>query len=225
MKPFRSRFALALVAALTLTQISPGPGAAAVHPLSKSSLRIVTSNTGFFFALLYVAAARGYFKQEGLDVTILDGGGGPNALAAVVGGGADLCATGLGNIAHVIEHGQHFVIVGSIINNNPFVVVVRTQLAKEAGITPSSTFAQRAAVLQHRTVAVEALAGGSGAFVKYAMAEAHLDPNTVTLINMAQNPAQLASLKGGKIDAFANTSPVTDSAIAEGVRFRPHSRI
>lgn len=216
MRTLRSKIAFAFALAIVSTQVAPWPGAAATPALSQSSVRIVTSSTGFLYSPVYVAAAKGYFKDEGLDVQVEDGGGGPNAVAAVVGGGADFAAVGLGNISHAIEHGQHLVVVADVLNNDPYVIVVRSQLAKDAGITKISTLAQRAAVLQHRTVGTLAAGGSSGLFPKFALSEAKLDPNSMTVINLENNPAQLASLKGGKIDAFVNSSPTTDQAIAEG---------
>ena len=216
----KKRWTLGLVLALAIVQGSSGPRAIAAQPLSKSTVQIVTSSTeAFLFAPLYVALTKGYFRQEGLDVKIFGGGGGPNAVAALIGGGADMGAIGIGNISHAIQHGQHLVLLADVLNNIPFVIVVRKQLATEAGITASSTFGQRAAVLQHLTVGCAAVGGGSGLFAQYALSEAHLDPHAVTLINMDNNPAQLASLKGSKIDGFVNTSPTTDQAVAEGYGF------
>ena len=190
---------------------------AAAQPLSKSSVQIVTSSTeAFLFAPLYVALVKGYFRQEGLDVKLFPGGGGPNAVAALVSGGADMGAIGIGNLSHAMQHGQNLVLVASVLNNMPFVVVVRKDLANAGGITAKSSLAQRAAVLEHKTLAVPAIGGGTALFAQFALSEAHVDPHSATLINMDNNPAQLASLKGGKIDGFVNTSPTTDQAIAEG---------
>ena len=209
--------ALFFILALAMIVGPNGSPVAAEQPLSKSSVQIVTSSTeAFLFAPLYVALTRGYFRQEGLDVKIFSGGGGPNAVAALVGGGADMGAIGIGNISHAIQHGQHLVLLADVLNNIPFIVVVRKEVAKAAGITANSTLAQRAAVLQHKTLAVAAVGGGAGLFPQFALSEAHLDPHSATLINMDNNPAQLASLKAGKIDGFVNTSPTTDQAIADG---------
>ena len=43
-----------------------------------------------YYLPLSIAEARGYFKDEGLDVSIADFAGGSKALQAVVGGSADV---------------------------------------------------------------------------------------------------------------------------------------
>ena len=48
----RSRCLFALIAALALSQMAPGFGAAATRPLSKTSITIVTSNTDTITAVL-----------------------------------------------------------------------------------------------------------------------------------------------------------------------------
>ncbi len=46
------------------------------------------------FGLTYVAISRGFFKDCGLDVTMVTGNGGDKAMAALIGGAADIAAMG-----------------------------------------------------------------------------------------------------------------------------------
>src|SRR3974390_3387904 len=79
------RFALsAAVVALA------GP-AQAQGPLEKTKVHIaVGGKAAFYYLPLTIAEQLGYFKAEGLDVTISDFAGGAKALQALVGGSADV---------------------------------------------------------------------------------------------------------------------------------------
>ena len=59
--------------------------------LEKPQLSIAVGGKNLFYYLpLTIAEQLGYFKAEGLDVTIVDFSGGARALQAVVGGSADV---------------------------------------------------------------------------------------------------------------------------------------
>src|ERR1017187_8932585 len=59
--------------------------------LEKTKVHIaVGGKSAFYYLPLTIAEQLGYFKAEGLDVTISDFAGGSTALRAVVGGSADV---------------------------------------------------------------------------------------------------------------------------------------
>src|SRR5690606_40478420 len=67
------------------------PGLARAQNLEKKSVSIAVGGQALIYYLpLSIAAQNGYFKDEGLDVKILDFAGGSRALQAVVGGSADV---------------------------------------------------------------------------------------------------------------------------------------
>jgi NitT/TauT family transport system substrate-binding protein len=182
-------------------------------------MQMVTSSTGLLYATSYIAKHMGYFEEEGLDVTITDGSGGSNAVAAVVGGSADIGDVGIRNVSQAIERGVGMKVIATGINAFPATLVVNSDFAKNAGVTESSTLTERMAALKGGTVAVTDIGGASGGFVRYLLKQAGLPEDYVTLINLNSNAGQLASLKAGRIDGFVNTSPTTETAIAEGYGF------
>ena len=59
--------------------------------LEKPKTTIAVGGKNLLYYLpLTIAEQRGYFKDEGLDITIVDFAGGARALQAVVGGSADV---------------------------------------------------------------------------------------------------------------------------------------
>lgn len=57
---------------------------------NKKTIRINEVTHSIFYAPLYLADALGYFKDEGYDITLTNGGGADATMAAVLSGGADV---------------------------------------------------------------------------------------------------------------------------------------
>jgi NitT/TauT family transport system substrate-binding protein len=203
----RGLFALLATVAVTF---------AANGAYAKEKVKIVTSSTGVLYATAYIAKQAGYFDEEGLDVTVADGGGGSNAVAAVVGGSADVGMVGIRNLSQAIGRGVPMKVVGTGVNGFPATLVARSALAKKAGLVDDASIVDRMKALKGGTIAVTDIGGASGGFVRYLIKQAGLPKDHVTMINLNSNTGQLASLKAGKIDGFVNTSPTCETAIAEG---------
>ena len=74
--------------------------------LEKPQLSIAVGGKNLFYYLpLTIAEQLGYFKAEGLDVTIVDFSGGARALQAVVGGSADVVS---GAFEHTVNTGLKY---------------------------------------------------------------------------------------------------------------------
>ena len=80
------------------------PGLVWSQAVEKPQLTIAVGGKNLLYYLpLTVAEQLGYFKAEGLDVTIVDFAGGARALQAVVGGSADVVS---GAFEHTVN--MHF---------------------------------------------------------------------------------------------------------------------
>lgn len=75
----------------------------------KSDLRKVVLNEvtrSVFYAPLYVAAANGYFAEEGLEVEIVTGGGSDKSMTALLAGEADVALMGPETAVYVVNEGK-----------------------------------------------------------------------------------------------------------------------
>src|SRR5690606_22985331 len=80
------------------------PGMASAQSLEKKDINIAVGGQALIYYLpLSIADANGYFKDEGLNVKILDFAGGSRALQAVVGGSADIVS---GAFEHTISRSE-----------------------------------------------------------------------------------------------------------------------
>ena len=83
------------------------PGLALAQSIEKPKLTIAVGGKNLFYYLpLTIAEQLGYFKDEGLDVTVVDFAGGSKALQAVVGGSADVVSGAFEHTVNMQFKGQ-----------------------------------------------------------------------------------------------------------------------
>ena len=140
----------------------------------------------FQFAGYYAAQAKGYYKDAGLDVNIIEGGPGKPALDAVLNGSvqygisdADLL------LAHM--HGKPVVAMAAIFQHSPFIILSR----EESNIHRLADLMGRSVMMKHDLSAVQFDA---------MMLKAGLDPASV---NFVPHSGSLDDLINGKVDAMA----------------------
>lgn len=85
----------------------------------KKELRAVTLNEvtrSVFYAPLYVAATRGFFADEGMELTIVTGGGSDKSMTALLSGDAQVALMGPETGVYVVNEGkeEHPVIVAQL---------------------------------------------------------------------------------------------------------------
>ncbi len=85
----------------------------------KQELRDVTLNEvtrSVFYAPLYVAVTRGYFENEGINLTIVTGGGSDKSMTALLAGDAQVALMGPETGVYVVNEGksEHPIIVAQL---------------------------------------------------------------------------------------------------------------
>ncbi len=188
------RFALG-AALLGLTAQVHAQGA-----LEKTKVHIaVGGKAAFYYLPLTIAEQLGYFKAEGLDVTISDFAGGSTALRAVVGGSADVVS---GAYEHTIsmqakkQFFQAFVQQGSL----PQISMgISTARAASYG-SPKD--------LKGMKVGVSAPGSSTNNLVNQMLGKGGLKPTDVSIVAVGLGAGAIAAMKSGQIDAISNTDPV-----------------
>jgi NitT/TauT family transport system substrate-binding protein len=93
----------AISAAVAFVGMSP---ALAQDKPEKSQVHIGAASTGVTYLPLLVAKQLGYFKDEGIEVTIAAFSGGSKALEALLGGSTDVVAGAYSNTLTMAAKGQ-----------------------------------------------------------------------------------------------------------------------
>ncbi len=110
--------------------VAQAPGVAA-----QSKIVIAQSVDNIVFLPTYVAIAKGYWKEEGLDVDLQMVKGGPVAVTAVLAGQAQATANSADTPLLAKKAGGNIVIVANLLDKGMADIVVSTAALKSKGIT------------------------------------------------------------------------------------------
>lgn len=168
--------------------------------LEKPKVTIAVGGKNLLYYLpLTIAEQMGYFKAEGLDLTIVDFAGGSRALQAVVGGSADVVSGAFEHTVNMQFKGQHlraFVLQGAA----PQIVL---------GINPKTMPGFKTiADLKGKKVGVTAPGSSTNVMLNFALAKAGLKPSDVSVIGVGAGNGAVAAMRSGQIDAISNLDPV-----------------
>ena len=208
-KTQKSRFVLSAVTLVILliagfgiwSQRSPTPSTG-----SEKLRRITIAQFGDFFlyAPLYVAVDAGFFRKEGLDVTIVNTGGDDKTWAAVLSGSAEFGVADPTFVAVSAARGQHGVVVASLVNGVPFWGITYRDIvpfsdSKELGNYKVATFPSPSTAYSLQ---------------KKMYSDAGLEPN----IREGGFGAIIPMLKAGDADIGLELEPNVSLAVNEGAK-------
>jgi NitT/TauT family transport system substrate-binding protein len=190
-------FALAAVVGLVT---GPFPAAAA------DTVTLTLPVLSLTFSADYVADAKGFWKDQGLDVQLqaIPGVQGANAVLA---GSVDFGQTSGGAFLNANAHGQKLYAVANVLDRMQVEIVVAKAFAQKAGIDERSPLLARARALKGARIAVDAPNSIVHGYVKYAARKAGLNPETDIIVSPMAPLAMLAAFRAGQIDGFAMSRP------------------
>jgi len=176
------------------------PAFVRAQALEKPKLSLAVGGKNLLYYLpLTVAETRGYFKDEGLDLTINDFAGGSQALRSLVGGSVDVVSGAFEHTVNMQAKGQHlraFALMGRA----PQIVL---------GINPKTMPAfKTVADLKGRKIGVTAPGSSTNVMANFVLAKAGLKPSDVSFIGVGASSGAVAAMRAGQIDAISNLDPV-----------------
>jgi NitT/TauT family transport system substrate-binding protein len=189
----------------TLLSLAPAALAAPVliaHAQSLEKPKVALAVGGrnlLYYLALTIADSLGYFKNEGLDVTINDFAGGSQALRALVGGSVDVVSGAFEHTVNMQAKGQKlraFVLMGRA----PQIVL---------GINPKQmpNF-KSVADLKGKKIGVTAPGSSTNVMANFVLAKAGLKPSDVSIVGVGASSGAVAAMRSGQIDAISNLDPV-----------------
>ena len=166
----------------------------------KPRLTIAVGGKNLLYYLpLTIAESLGYFKAEGLDVTIVDFAGGSKALQAVVGGSADV-------VSGAFEH--TLIMQPKGIKLRAFALQGRAPQIV-LGINPRTMPGfKSAADLKGKKIGVTAPGSSTNVLANFVLAKAGFKPADVSIIGVGAGSGAVAAMRSGQIDAISNLDPV-----------------
>lgn len=173
-------------------------GLAAQTPEKKVTIAVGGKNLLYYLPLT-VAEQKGFFKDEGLDVTIVDFAGGARALQAVVGGSADVVSGAFEHNVNMLAKGQPM---------RAFVLQGRAPQIVLAVNNKTMPGYKSIADLKGKKIGVTAPGSSTNIMTNYVLAKHGLKPSDVVIVGVGASQGAVAALRSGQIDAIANLDPV-----------------
>jgi NitT/TauT family transport system substrate-binding protein len=170
-----------------------------------TKVRVAQFGEVFIYMPLYLANAKGFFRDEGLQVEIINTGGDDKTFAAVIGGSAAFGIADPTFVAIAKEQGLGGKVIASIVNGVPFWGI--TKNGNIPGITDAA---------QLKGYSVATFASPSTAYtLQYEMFEkAGLKPN----IRQGALGSLWAMLEAGQADIALELEPNVSNAVKQGAK-------
>jgi len=168
--------------------------------LEKPKVTLAVGGKNLLYYLpLTIAESLGYFKAEGLDLTINDFAGGAQSLRALVGGSVDVVSGAFEHTVNMQAKGQKlraFVLMGRA----PQIVL---------GINPKTMPGfKTVADLKGKKIGVTAPGSSTNVMANFVLAKAGIKPTDVSFIGVGASSGAVAAMRSGQIDAISNLDPV-----------------
>jgi NitT/TauT family transport system substrate-binding protein len=176
--------------------------------LEKKDVHIaVGGKASLYYLPLTIAEQLGYFKEEGLNVSIADFAGGSQALRAVVGGSADVVSGAYEHTLNMQPKGlylQCFVQQGRA----PQIAIGLSTAKAKTYKSPKD--------LKGLKVGVSAPGSSTHMIVNYFISRDGLKPSDISVVGVGLGATAITALKSGQIDAVSNTDPVMTKLEQDG---------
>jgi NitT/TauT family transport system substrate-binding protein len=188
-----------------------------VHAQQKHQVNQVVATVSFAFLPVYVAEHSGFFADEGVELKTTTAASAQAGLAAVASGnGAYYLSTPAAG-ARSAAQGARVTNCGGLMTQNPTNIVVSAEVAKKHRLENVSSMSvyDRVALLKGLRLAAHTPGASPDQTLRFVLRQSGMNPESdVQILPITQN-AILAAMEQKRIDGFAYSSPLADTAVAK----------
>lgn len=197
---------LGIIAALTAS--FAGMPAVYAQALEMKQVTLAVGGKNLFYYLpLTIAERKGYFKDEGLALEIVDFPGGAKALQAMVGGSADIVSGAYEHTINMQAKGQSIVAIALQGRYNGIVLAVHKSKAAQYK-SPKD--------LKGWKIGVTAPGSSTHMAVQNLLVKNGLKPDDIAAIGVGASAGAVAAMKKGAVEAISNLDPVITKLETDG---------
>ena len=197
-----------IAAACAAAAMTFGPMSFAQQAPKKKDVTIAVGGKSLYYYLpLSIAEQLGYFKDEGLNVKIVDFQGGSRSLQAVVGGSADV-------VSGAFEH-----TISMQAKKQPMTAFVLQGRAPQLALVVSNKTMKdykQLSDLKGKKVGVTAPGSSSQMVANFILKKGGLGPKDVAFIGVGSSSGAVSAIRSGQIDALINLDPVITILLKNG---------
>lgn len=184
-------------------------GSALAQEPEKKDVQLGVGGKALLYYLpLTIAEKKGFFEEEGLNVTINDFKGGSQSLQALVGGSVDVVTGAYEHTIRMQAKGQDIRAVIELGRFPGIVLAVKKDLADKV---------KTAGDLKGMKIGVTAPGSSTNMFANYLLARDGVKPEEVSFIGVGGGATGVAAMQRGEIDAISNLDPVISTLNRDGL--------
>lgn len=188
--------------------LAAAPAAAQTQPEKTDVTIAVGGKVALYYLPLNIAELKGYFKDEGLNVRILDFKGGSQSVQAVVGGSADILSSSFEHVINMQARQQDLEAVVLMGRYPGFALSVRPDVADKW---------KSAADLKGVNVGVTAPGSSTNALLNLLLKGADVPRADVPVIGVGAGAGVLAAVENKQVGAVVQADPATTLLVEKGL--------
>lgn len=183
-------------------------------------VKVAIGSTSFAWFPLYVAVGAGFFREEGLEVEIINVPANSTPAAAMLNGSADLGGLGVQTAFNAVEKGAPIKILSPMVTEYTSTIFVRPEVLRAKGVDRNSPLPDKVKAMQGMKLATTAIGAGPHLMYRYLFKK-HMNgadaDKVAEIVPIGDSGPTLAAMKRGIIDASAFSPPVPEKAVADGI--------
>lgn len=161
----------------------------------------------FYYLPLTIAERKGFFEEEGLNVSINDFGGGAKSLQALIGGSVDVVTGAYEHTIRMQHKGQDIKAICELGRFPGICIGVRKDLSDKV---------KTIADLQGQNIGVTAPGSSTALLLQYALLKNGLKTDAASIIGIGGGASAVAAIKKGEIAALSHLDPVISRLEVDG---------
>ena len=174
--------------------------------------RIALPTTSIGFAYAYVAEALGFWKDQGLDVTVSTITG-LNATNALLAGNVEFSGGSGGTLLLAVSRGQKLVSIANLHNRLLVELVLGNEAISRTGLSENSSVADRAKALKGMTIAIDFVNSIIHGYLKYVLLSVGLDPERDVTVSPISPIGMMPALQSKRVDGYVMVPPWTSAVV------------
>jgi len=191
--------------------------AAPLRAQAPKSVKVTQAVSSLAYIQSFVAQQNGYFKAEGLDVELVNTGGGGPDVQIVLAGRAEFTVNDGAQVLPALQQGQKLTCVQSLLNKSIVNVTMRKNLADKLGIGITTPVAEKLRKLKGLRIGVTRPGALTWQMARYNFINAGMDPDKDgEITGMGDAPSLAAALRQGNIDAIYISVPIGEVLVSQG---------
>lgn len=191
-----------------------------VRAQGSQSVKVTQAVHSLAYIQSFVAQQNNYFKQEGLDVELVNTGGGGPDVQIVLAGKAEFTVSDGAQVLPAVQQSQKLICVAALLNRSIVNVTMRKSVADKLGITIATPVAERIRRLKGLRIGVTKPGALTWQLARYTFIGAGMDPDKdAQITGMGDAPSLAAALRQGNLDAIYISVPIGETLISQGVGF------